>query len=116
MVWSVRKGKRKMRGRSKNQGCLTIMIFKELGKVRTFKISSRLILWASVFFIFYVVATIFLTNKYFDIYRINRMQADKIAELRRELIKTTKSLKGRGGLTTKGIEPARSNCESGGSR
>ena len=92
MVWSVRKGKRKMRGRSKNQGCLTIMIFKELGKVRTFKISSRLILWASVFFIFYVVATIFLTNKYFDIYRINRMQADKIAELRRELIKTTKSL------------------------
>jgi uncharacterized coiled-coil protein SlyX len=68
------------------------MIFKELGKVRTFKISSRLILWASVFFIFYVVATIFLTNKYFDIYRINRMQADKIAELRRELIKTTKSL------------------------
>lgn len=88
----VRQGKKKIRGRSKNQGCLTIMIFKEVGKVRTSKISSRLILWASAFFIFYIVATIFLTNKYFDIYRINRMQADKIAELRRELIKTTKSL------------------------
>ena len=81
-----------MRGLSKNQGSLTIMIFREVGRVRIFKISSRLILWASVFFIFYIVATVFLTNKYFDIYRIYRMQADKIAELRRELIKTTKSL------------------------
>ena len=89
----VRKGKKKkMRGLSKNQGSLTIMIFREVGRVRIFKISSRLILWASVFFIFYIVATVFLTNKYFDIYRIYRMQADKIAELRRELIKTTKSL------------------------
>ena len=89
---SVRQGKERTRGRSKNQGCLTIIILKEVGKVRTFRISSRLILWASVFFIFYIAATVFVTNNYFEIYSINRMQADKIAALRRELIKTTKSL------------------------
>ena len=88
----VRKNKQKLRGRSKSKGRLTIMIFKGLDKPRTFEISSRLISWASLFFIFYIVATIFLTNKYLDIYRVNKMQARKIAELRIELIKTTKSL------------------------
>ena len=81
-----------MRGRSKSQARLTIMIFKKVGKARTFEISSRLILWASLYFIFYIVATIFLTNKYFDIYRVNRIRAKEIAELRQELIETTKSL------------------------
>jgi len=88
----VRKGGKEIRRRSKSQERMTVMIFKRVGKVRTFKISSHLIFWAFLFFLFYIVATIFLTNEYFDIYRINKMQADKIDELRRELIKTTKSL------------------------
>lgn len=86
-----RRGK-EIRGRSKGQERMTIMIFKNVGKVQTFKISSRLIFWASLFFLFYIVATIFLTNEYFDIYRINKMQAYKIDELRREIIKNTKIL------------------------
>jgi len=84
--------KEKIRRHPKKKERLTIIIFKKVGKVRTFKISSRLILLASLFFLFYIMATIFLTNAYFDIYRINKIQADRIDELSRELIKTTKNL------------------------
>ena len=68
------------------------MIFKEAGKVRRFVISSRLILLASLFLLFYIVTTIYIANKYFDTRRRYKVQADKIAELSRDLIKTKKSL------------------------
>jgi hypothetical protein len=77
---------------SKDKKLLTIMIFKEVGKVRRFVISSRLVLLASLFFLFYIVATIYITNKFFYIYGENKILADKNAELSRELIKTKKSL------------------------
>ncbi len=77
---------------SKDKKLLTIMIFKEVGKVRRFVISSRLVLLASLFFLFYIVATIYVTNKFFDIYGENKILADENAELSKELIKTKKSL------------------------
>lgn len=90
-----REREEEIRRRSKNKERLTIMIFKKVGKVRTLEISSRLIFLASLFLLICIVATIFFTNKYlayFYIYKTDKMQADKIAELSRELIKTTKSL------------------------
>jgi len=78
--------------RSKDKKPLTIMIFKEVGKVRRFVISSRLVLLASLFFLLYIVATIYITNKFFYIYGENKILADENAELSRELIKTKKSL------------------------
>jgi hypothetical protein len=86
------KGKQEITRHSEDKERLTIVIFRKAGKVRTFKISFHLIVWASLFFIFYIVATIFLTNAYFDTYRKNKIQADEIAKLGIELIKTTKSL------------------------
>jgi len=71
---------------------LTIMIFKQVGKVREFTISSVLILCASLFFLFYIVATVYFTNKYFDTRRANKVQADQIAKLSREVLKATQSL------------------------
>ena len=81
-----RKGTRSLKG------VLTIMIFNQLGKARRFTISSALLLCASLFLVFYVVATIYFTNKYFDTRRANRIQAAKIAKLSREFLKTTQSL------------------------
>ncbi len=78
--------------RSKEKELLTIMIFKEVGKVRRFVISSRLVLLASLFLLFYIVATIYVTNKFFYIYGENKILADENVELSRELIKTKKSL------------------------
>ena len=92
------KGKKEIARPSKNKDRLTIMIFKEVGKVKTFRISPRVLLVAFMFLIFYIVATIFVTNAYlayfypFRSIGIDKMQAEKIAKLSGELIKTTKSL------------------------
>ena len=85
-------GERETRRSSREKRRLTIMIFTDLGKVRRFMISPRLILFASLFFLFYIVATIYVTNKYFDARRIHKVQADRIAKLSRKLMKTTESL------------------------
>jgi hypothetical protein len=71
---------------------LTIMIFKKVGKVRAFKVSPRFLLWALLFFLFYIVGTILMTNAYFDAYRTNRVQSKTITTLTSELAKTKKDL------------------------
>lgn len=88
----IRKREREIRRPSKAKERLTVMIFKGVGKVRTFKISAHFLLWVSLFFIFYIVVTIFLTNLFIDYYRNNKMLADENAELRAMLIKAKKSL------------------------
>ena len=89
---AIRKRERETRRPSKAKERLTVMIFKGVGKVRTFKISPHFLLWVSLFFIFYIVVTIFLTNLFIDYYRNNKMLADENAELRAMLIKAKKSL------------------------
>ncbi|UCF72430.1 MAG: hypothetical protein JSW35_09630 [Deltaproteobacteria bacterium] len=85
-------GEKEARRSSREKGPLTIMIFTDVGKVRRFMISPRLILFASLFLLFYIVATIYVTNKYFDARRIHNVQADQITKLSRRLMKTTESL------------------------
>jgi hypothetical protein len=89
---AIRKRERETRRPSKAKERLTVMIFKGVGKVRTLKISPHFLLWVSLFFIFYIVVTIFLTNLFIDYYRNNKMLADENAELRAMLIKVKKSL------------------------
>jgi hypothetical protein len=85
--------KAKVMNASKGENRLTIMIFKGSGKVRTVRISSRIVLWASVFFLIYIIGTIFLSNSYLNIYRTNKNQVEIIAELEGEITKTKKSLR-----------------------
>lgn len=68
MSLATKKGK-EIVGPSKAQRRLTIMIFRKTGKARKFGISSRLMLRASMFFIFYIVATIFMINEYLELYQ-----------------------------------------------
>ena len=89
---SLNKTKKKIARSSKEKERLTIMIFKRLGKVRTFKISPRFGILASLFLLLYIVSTIFLINAFFDLQRVNKIQSDEIVELNKELIKKTKSL------------------------
>jgi len=91
-VGPIGREEEKIRRRSKIKERLTVMIFKGVGKVRTFKISAHFLLWVSLFFVTYIVATIFLTHVFTNYYRQNRTLADENAELRAMLIKTKKSL------------------------
>jgi hypothetical protein len=84
--------KKEKRRPPKKQGHLTVIVFKKFGKPRTSEISPRLVLFAISFLIFYIVATIFMTNKYFATYSANKMQAKKIAHLSGELTRIAKSL------------------------
>ena len=92
------KGKKEIARPSRNKDRLTIMIFKGVGKVKTFRISPRVLLSAFMLLIFYIVATIFVTNAYlayfypFRSIGIDKIQAEKIVKLSGELTKTTKSL------------------------
>jgi hypothetical protein len=85
-------GKGRQEGTSMNTKHLTFVIFRQLGKVRRFVISSHLLLYASLFFLFYILATTYFATKYFDARRKNRVQGDQIARLSSELEETTKSL------------------------
>ena len=93
-----RKGKEEIARPSKKKERLTIMVFKEVGRVKTFRISPRVLFWAFLFLIFYIVATIFVINAYLAYFYpfrstgVDQIQAEKITKLSRELIKTTKSL------------------------
>ncbi len=91
-VGSVTRRKSEVKGRSKRDDRLTIMIFKRVGKLRTTKVSVRLLIGASLFLLCYIVATIFLTNAYFSRSRTATMQADTIATLTGELAKTREDL------------------------
>ncbi len=82
----------KAKRRSKTQERLTVMIFRGADRVRRFKISAHFLFWASLFFVAYLIATIFLTNLFIDYYRKNRILANENAELRTIFIKTKKSL------------------------
>jgi len=89
---SVPKKEKKISKGTKHKERLKIMIFKNVGKVRTFKISSLLVVWAFVFFLFYIVATIFLVNKFFDVYWASKEKETKITQLSRKLFTATKEL------------------------
>jgi len=91
-VGSIERQKTEVKGRSKGDDRLTIMILKKVGKVRAMKVSLRLLMGASIFLFFYIVATIFLTNAYFSASRNTTMQADTIAMLTEELEKTREAL------------------------
>jgi len=80
-----RDSKKPIRRSFKNQKRLTVMVFKNVGRVVTFKISPGILLFAALFLVFYIIATIFITNEYFDIYRINKIHTGKIANLSIEL-------------------------------
>jgi hypothetical protein len=84
--------KREKRRPPKKQGRLTVIVFRKFGKARTSEISPRLVVFAISFLIFYIVATIFMTDEYFATYSAHKMQARKITHLSSELTRIRKSL------------------------
>ncbi len=61
------------------------MIVARLGKVRSFKISSRFLIWTSLFFAFYILASVIIINDYFDKRRANNALIEKLDGLQHEI-------------------------------
>ena len=76
---------------SHNGNRLTIMVMRSVGQVRSFKISSKLVIGASIFFVLYIVTSIYIINDYVELRRKSRIHSDRIEVLKTQEWKTRKS-------------------------
>ncbi len=71
---------------------LTIMVIRSVGKIRTFKVSRRLIFWSSLFIIAYIISSIYFINRFFDLRYRYRIQSERLELLEKDHLKTGKKL------------------------
>lgn len=71
---------------------LTIMLIGSVGKMHSFKISRKLIIYASIFFLIYIVFSILVFYLYLDLYTAHKSQSDNLRKLEAELSDKTKAL------------------------
>lgn len=76
-----------------NSRKINIMIMRSVGKIRSFKISSWIIILVLLFFISYFPVSILFINAYFDLRVDNRTTIQKLNNLESELDKTQKELR-----------------------
>ena len=78
--------------RLSDSSSFTVMISRGLGKVRGFNISSRLLIWATVVFLLYLVLSAVAISRYFGELRSNSVQLDLLQQLQDEIETTKKTL------------------------
>lgn len=70
----------------------TVMVMGRAGKVRSFRISRRLVLWAVLFFAAYVPFSVYLVNRYFELRNVNASQRVQLERLERDLLRGSSAL------------------------
>ena len=71
---------------------LTIMVMGGLGNVRSFQVSRHILLWASLFFLAFVVFSIVAINRYLELREVNSQLLDNTGRLEEELAMNRKAL------------------------
>ena len=71
---------------------LTVMIMGKLGKVRSFRVSRRLLFWAFLFFAAYLPFSAYLVNRYFELTHLNKSHQEKLALLEKDLSRSANAL------------------------
>ena len=70
----------------------SVMIARDLGKIRSFNISSRLLFWATLVFVLYMVFSAVAISRYFGELRSNTVQLALLQQLQDEIEGTKKTL------------------------
>jgi len=70
----------------------TVMISRGLGKVRSFNISFRFLIWSSIVFSLYLIFSVVAINLYFGELRSNKAQSDIVQQLQHEMEETKRAL------------------------
>jgi hypothetical protein len=70
----------------------SVMIVRGLGKVRSFNISSRLLFWATLVFVLYLIFSAVAISRYFGELKYNTVQLDLLQQLQNEIEDTKKTL------------------------
>ena len=73
------------------KGRLTVMIIRSVGQVRSFKISPHILFWAILFFVLYIPTSVFVFNKYMQLYRASSTQSRQIELLKEEISNSKRS-------------------------
>lgn len=60
---------------------LTVLIMGSVGKVRSFQISSGMVLWGGIFLVGYIIFSLFTINSYVQLRRANKSQAETIGQM-----------------------------------
>lgn len=89
---------------------LTIMLVGSVGKMRSFKISRRLIKYALIFFLLYIISSLLLLYFYQDLYNRHKTQSNTLQNLKSELSDKTKALE-RSNLRIKVLEDSRKGID-----
>ena len=71
---------------------LTVMVMGKVGKVRSFRLSRRLLFWALLFFAAYLPFSVYLVNRHFDLSHRNRDRQNKIELLEKDLTRSAQAL------------------------
>lgn len=71
---------------------LTIMVIRSVGKIRSFKVSRRLLFWAVIFFLAYIIISLYHINSFWDLRYKYRIQLKKLELLEDNLAKDRKRL------------------------
>ena len=70
----------------------TVMIMGRVGKVRSFKVSPRVLLLFFLFLALYLPLSVVVFNEWVDLRRDNRAQRDRILQLREDLARAERTL------------------------
>ncbi len=72
---------RSSRERGRREKRITVMIMRNFGGVRSFKISPVLVLWSLLFFVAFMVVSVFAINGYLDLRRLTADQKRQLFEM-----------------------------------
>ncbi|MFC1820420.1 hypothetical protein ACFLZG_04980 [Thermodesulfobacteriota bacterium] len=79
-----------VRGKSLNQRQLTVMFIRSVGKIRSFKVSRRIIFWSSLFFLAYILISLYIINNFIDLRYRYDIQSKKFGQMEGDLDKKEK--------------------------
>lgn len=71
---------------------LTVMIMASVGKVRSFQISTRFVLWAILFFVAYILVSLYTINSYIRLRQSSDKQSEKARQMEEEATAYKKNL------------------------
>jgi hypothetical protein len=74
-----------LKERPVNPRQLTVIIMRSVGKMRSFNISRRALLWTSLFFLAYILVSLYTFNSFFNLRHRYEIQSNELQQLEEEL-------------------------------
>jgi hypothetical protein len=71
---------------------LTIVVMGGLGRVRSFRVSRRILAWSSLFLAAFIIVSVVIINRYLDLRERNNILLDRLSFLEEDLNRNKKAL------------------------